>query len=161
MKAPKIVKKAQAGFTLIELMIVVAIIGILAAVAIPAYSNYVVKAKVGAALSSLASLQTAVANCIQENGGSSSLCTTGSGGIPTFTATKELVGGPDTVVGANGVITAKFQTGLGTGLDGTKFKMTPSTVADQTSVTWKIENIDIVNTTAINMLTKYSYTTGS
>lgn len=68
MKAPHINKKAEGGFTLIELMIVVAIIGILAAVAIPQYQNYVAKSKFSAALAEIAGGKTGYEVALNEKG---------------------------------------------------------------------------------------------
>ena len=62
-------KKIQQGFTLIELMIVVAIIGILAAVAIPAYQDYTVRARVTEGLSLASAGKTAISEFFATNGG--------------------------------------------------------------------------------------------
>ncbi len=61
----QILKKAQKGFTLIELMIVVAIIGILAAVALPAYQDYTVRAKVSELLTNASSAKSLISEAFQ------------------------------------------------------------------------------------------------
>jgi type IV pilus assembly protein PilA len=142
-------------------MIVVAIIGILAAVAIPAYSNYVVKAKVSNALNAITPLQTAVANCIQEAGigagGTASACGTSdtNSGVPAFSATKELA---QANVTSAGQITATFQsTGIGTGVDGMTIVLTPT--VGSSAVTWGITTT-VTNTAAAAAITKNSFTAG-
>lgn len=148
MKSMKTIKSGvQKGFTLIELMIVVAIIGILAAVAIPAYQDYTVKAKIGNALGSVASIKTAIGLCAQEAGGVLTNCGTGSNGIATFVATKEVASASV----AAGVITLTLQSGIGSGVDGLVITMTPTVNPD--AIKW-CNTTTVTHTAAQAAITK-------
>ncbi len=125
-------KKIQQGFTLIELMIVIAIIGILAAIALPAYQDYTVRAKVTEGISLAASAQTTVA----ENASSGTSPLDAGWSSPNATLNVQSVG----VSGSDGKITITYTSAAGGGTmeftpkDGTN-ALTAGTVISS-SINW-------------------------
>ena len=114
-------KKIQQGFTLIELMIVVAIIGILAAVALPAYQDYTVRAKMSEVILAASACRTSITEVYQTGGTPPAVnswgCENTAGGASKYV---------DTITtDANGVVTVKVGTNINSNVDGKLVTLTP------------------------------------
>jgi type IV pilus assembly protein PilA len=119
-------RKIQQGFTLIELMIVVAIIGILAAVALPAYQDYTVRAKVSEVMLAASGMKTDVAEWFQSKG---SLPPSGS---VTSTMSSQYVSS----VTWNGTAIVATATSLEPKIANATITLTAATVAGSGQVNW-------------------------
>jgi type IV pilus assembly protein PilA len=111
----------QKGFTLIELMIVVAIIGILAAVALPAYQDYTIRAKMSEVILAASACRTSITEVYQTGG--TPPAADGWGCENTVGGSSKYVDKINTDV--NGVITVTIATGINNNVDGKKVTLTP------------------------------------
>jgi type IV pilus assembly protein PilA len=132
-------KSIQKGFTLIELMIVVAIIGILAAIAIPAYQDYTIRAQISEGLALTAGIKASVGESFSQTGVMpADRATAGLSAVATDTQGK-YVGSVD--VGAGGIMTVTFGNKANSQISGKTLQITPYIQADR-SIAWRCGGAD-------------------
>ena len=136
----KMQQRAQQGFTLIELMIVIAIVGILAAIALPAYQDYTIRAKMGEPMAALAEAKTAVQEFYVARG---FLPDDGAtAGITEF-QNKDIVKSVWFDSSSGPILRASVQTSLYSGANaGTDTFMLSGTTRSDGSIIWKCKTDD-------------------
>ena len=157
-------KRLQQGFTLIELMIVVAIIGILAAVALPAYQDYTKRAKLSEVILASSACRTSITEVFQTNN-AASLPTAGNWGCESSVATSKYVN--KIATDNNGGIIVTVQGFGDTTLDTTTVSLVP-TAAGKAAITataplseWICGNRAVVNGGTAVTTTPAKYLPGS
>ena len=123
---------SQRGFTLIELMIVVAIIGILAAIAIPAYQDYTARSKIAEALNMGSALKSEISGTVFAQTGTFIGISTGAFGIQSAASYQSTY--VDQIEVADGVISVRLGNSIDANLAGEIISMTPSLTGG--SVRW-------------------------
>ncbi|UCM53839.1 prepilin-type N-terminal cleavage/methylation domain-containing protein [Aeromonas dhakensis] len=125
--------KKQSGFTLIELMIVVAIVAILAAIALPAYQDYTRRARATEVVVATGGYKTGVEVCAQSTQTLTG-CDAGTNGIPAAISGASGTSKVATMSVTNGVITGTGTADTGTGGTGCSISLTPT--IDNGRVLW-------------------------